>query len=189
MGKSKPFFLFPGYVYFLVAIIGSYFLINFSKGDTRVDVFAPNGKAYRVIRGNDEKRKAEILANIDERVEKVLSVLQLEKKQIVISENDDFREFVAFTMNKTDIRLCLKTQDLNTLMFVTLHELAHAFSKDTGHSSSFWELFSKFLQTAISLGVYEYQDFSSSPESYCGESIYSTPYHCPTCKVYQKKSS
>lgn len=166
-------------------VVFALLIYSFWNRDTRVNVQASNGKGYFVIPGPNQQQKAEVLASIDDRVRRLLDSMNMHK-ELSISENDDFREYVAFTLNKTDIRLCLKTLDVNTLMFVTMHELAHAFCKDHGHSDSFWNLFSMFLQKAISLGVYEYQDFASSPEPYCGETIQSTPYQCSSCSVYKK---
>lgn len=169
---------------FLV-MIALFLLWKLWSRDKRVMVQASNGKGYLVVPGANQQQKAEALAIIDSRVQKLLDAMNM-GKELSISENDDFREYVAFTLNKTDIRLCLKTLDINTLMFVTMHELAHAFCKDNGHSDSFWNLFSLFLQKAISLGVYEYQDFAATPEPYCGEMIQSTPYQCTSCSVYRR---
>lgn len=160
---------------------------KFWNRNRRVHVQASNGKHYLVVPSSNQQQKAEVLAIIEMRVQKLLHAMNL-FKEISISENDDFKEYVAFTLNKTDIRLCLKTLDVNTLMFVTMHELAHAFSKDTGHSTSFWNLFSLFLQKAISLGIYIYQDFATNPEPYCGETIQSTPYVCTSCPRYHPRS-
>lgn len=58
----------------------------------------------------------------------------------------------SFTINKKTIHLCTRnpkngrSYDMNTLMFVVLHELAHVLCKDIGHTPSFelinWSLLS-----------------------------------------------
>lgn len=182
MFKNKYLYLVP-----IGLLVGLYLLYRYFLGDKRVPVISANGKTYLVIPGYDQQRKADLLAVVDSRTQTLLGALGM-SKPLEISENDDFSEFKAFTLNKDDIRLCLKTQDINTLMFVAMHELSHAFCRDTGHTDEFWNLFSTMIQKAISLGLYEYQDFQRTPEAYCGDTISSTPFTCRSCKVYHNKT-
>jgi hypothetical protein len=69
----------------------------------------------------------------------------------------------SFTEDKKYVYLCLKDKDgkyydYNMLMYVALHELAHAFSEsvDTSHSGDeFRTNFSGLLGKAQSLGLYD----------------------------------
>jgi hypothetical protein len=70
---------------------------------------------------------------------------------------------VSFTENKKDMYLCLKDKKGNyypdnMLMYVALHELAHAKSKsvDTAHvGNEFKENFENYLKRAEEVGVYD----------------------------------
>lgn len=69
----------------------------------------------------------------------------------------------SFTEDKKHVYLCLKDRkgeyyDYNMLMYVSLHELAHAFSKtiDTEHKGQeFLTNFQKLLDTAKDKGLYD----------------------------------
>jgi len=69
----------------------------------------------------------------------------------------------SFTEDKKFVYLCLKDKDdkyydYNMLMYVSLHELAHAFSDsvDTDHSGKeFKDNFRNLLNKAQSLGLYD----------------------------------
>ena len=65
----------------------------------------------------------------------------------------------SYTINKEKMFLCLydengKYYDKNMLVYVTLHELAHAFNPSIGHTPLFHETFMKILKEAEKAGVY-----------------------------------
>ena len=69
----------------------------------------------------------------------------------------------SFTINKREIYLCLKDKkagdenyyDYNSLIFVTLHEIAHVLCNELGHTKKFQLIFSELLDHAQSLGLYD----------------------------------
>ena len=67
--------------------------------------------------------------------------------------------------------------NINTLMFVALHETAHLMTKSVGHPPEFWENFRILINIAIdpNVGVYKEVDFNLYPEPYCGMTINSVP--------------
>lgn len=78
----------------------------------------------------------------------------------------------AYTENKSVITLCLKNPktgeyyDMNTIMYVALHELAHIVSKTHGHNEEFKRNFDALLSQASSLGIYD--PTKPIPPNYCG---------------------
>ncbi len=78
----------------------------------------------------------------------------------------------AFTENKEVITLCLadpntgKDYDMNTLMYVSLHELAHVTSTTVGHGENFRKRFAELLKQGAELGFYNPR--KPIPVSYCG---------------------
>ena len=73
-------------------------------------------------------------------------------------------------------------QDVNTLMYVMLHEMAHvAAFPDQGHSLEFCKYFMFFVQQAPKIGVYKAVDYRYKPVMYCGMQIgehYANPQDC-----------
>jgi hypothetical protein len=77
----------------------------------------------------------------------------------------------AFTENKEVITLCLVDPEtgqyypLNTLIYVTLHELAHVNSSSIGHGDEFKKNFADLLRRGAELGIYDPRQ--KIPVSYC----------------------
>ncbi len=102
-----------------------------------------------------------------------------------LSEASVDNGFTSFTIDKEYMHICLRTRDskeqlydINTLMYVVIHELAHManYSKSgspiEGHGPEFIDKFKFLLQKSIDLGIYRYQDYAKSPKEYCGITIY-----------------
>jgi hypothetical protein len=79
----------------------------------------------------------------------------------------------AYTENKAVITLCLtdpgtnKHYDINTIMYVALHELAHVITPEGAeeHGTEFKKNFSSLLNKAAMIGVYD--PSRSIPTTYC----------------------
>lgn len=77
----------------------------------------------------------------------------------------------AYTENKEIITLCLKDPDsgkeydINTIMYVAIHELAHVVSKSQGHGEEFRKNFSDLLRKGSILGIYD--PAKPIPVNYC----------------------
>lgn len=91
---------------------------------------------------------------------------------------------VAYSLNKGGtIMLCLRDDaspggvvDINTLMFVILHESAHVANYDNwGHGPRFWSVFKFILNEARVCGIYKPVDYARAPIKYCGFALYHNP--------------
>jgi hypothetical protein len=97
-----------------------------------------------------------------------------------IKEGIDNPNYTSYSINKGEqIVLCLrshnKLMDLNTMMFVVLHELSHICTLSIGHTTEFWDNFKWILEEAINIGVYKKQDFKLNNVDYCGMKITDSP--------------
>jgi len=78
----------------------------------------------------------------------------------------------SYTENKEVIVLCIKDPetkkyyDMNTLMYVALHELAHMVSKNHGHGDEWRANFDRLLKDGSKVGIYDPR--IPIPERYCG---------------------
>jgi hypothetical protein len=78
----------------------------------------------------------------------------------------------AYTEDKRRIALCLENPetkrpyDMNTIMYVSLHELAHILNKGFGHGDDFKKIFSGLLKKSSQLGFYDPK--IPLPSVYCG---------------------
>lgn len=148
------------------------------------------------------KETADILAQINQRVEKLIDYLKLSKEYTsknlgeklskvynpsVISEAAFDTRYTTFTIDKQDMHICLRTRDdhqraydINLLMYVVIHELAHMVNYDVsgnpiiGHGIEFQRLFNLLIKEAISADVYKYENYRETPKEYCGITINSS---------------
>ena len=83
----------------------------------------------------------------------------------------------AFTINKGQkLSVCLRPKkstessiyDMNTLLYVSIHELAHIMSVTIGHNAEFYQNFRFLLQEAVQEGLYQPVDYMANPVNYCG---------------------
>lgn len=99
-----------------------------------------------------------------------------------ISEVDKFSKNIAYSIAKSDIRLCIRHPSAQTLadendaMYVLLHELAHVATEEIGHTKTFWKNMKFLLEMAERTGVYTYDNNSDS--SVCGKPLGSSPMTC-----------
>ena len=92
-------------------------------------------------------------------------------------------EFTAYSEGKgVKLAFCLRKHkdkmkliDINTLMFVALHELTHLMTESIGHKQEFWNNFKFMLKHASEEGIYDPVDYSKSPTDYCGLMIDDNP--------------
>lgn len=71
---------------------------------------------------------------------------------------------------------CLKTNNklekINTMMYVSIHELTHIYSYDVmQHPKLFFDNFKFLLQECVKLDLYEPVDYRLKPINYCGLDI------------------
>jgi hypothetical protein len=96
-----------------------------------------------------------------------------------ISEGTEKSNYTSYSVNKGEkIVFCLRSKennekliDINTLMYVAIHELAHLMTKEIGHPPEFWRNFKILLREGINIGIYKNIDYSKEPVKYCGMKI------------------
>ena len=99
----------------------------------------------------------------------------------ILSEAAIDNRYTTYTIDKKDMHVCLrhrdqteKVYDINLLMYVILHELSHLCNFDKqgnpiqGHGEEFRQIFKLLVIESVRLGIYDYVDYSQTPEEYCG---------------------
>lgn len=96
----------------------------------------------------------------------------------------------SYTENKVKLILCLrhkkpdangiyKLHDINTMMFVVVHELTHILNDEYDHGKKFWVLFEFMLHNAVEAGIYKPEDYHKNNIKYCGLDITYNPLYDP----------
>ena len=156
-----------------------------------------DGKKYKVRNHSNKEKAANVLAELRARLEKLNKYLQnkyysdnkcvnLIKQRFKpsnISETPQHSRNTSYSVNKGEqLVFCIRPKnddslfhEVNLLMFVAIHELAHVGSKSIGHNNEFYENFVFLLNEATQIGVYEKIDFDKDNKDYCGMKITSSP--------------
>jgi predicted metal-dependent hydrolase len=152
-----------------------------------------DNKTYEVQKKDDSEEAANLLAKIREKIMVLVGHLKMSYPSDPRIEriNNNFKSdrikegiqkpgVTSYSINKGEqIVLCLRTNnklmDINTMMFVILHELAHIATVSIGHTDEFWDNFKWILEESINIGIYTKQDFKKEPVEYCGMDITSSP--------------
>ena len=155
-----------------------------------------NGKEYYVRELPDKQEAADVLADLGIKLQTIIDSLNDDDKQKGsriqylkesfnsdhITENIPGSFYVAYSVNKgEELSICIREKDtekfidINTVLFVSIHELAHIMTEETGHTESFWDNMKYLLEAGSKIGIYTPIDYSKNPVIYCGMDINSTP--------------
>jgi hypothetical protein len=118
----------------------------------------------------------------DPRVERLKSRTSSLKIEEAVHEADSS----TYTINKGEIMaICLRKKNkqkdfyqMDLLLFVLIHELAHIMTISEGHTPEFMKNFKFILKEAASCGLYSPVDYSTSSNriDYCGVIVTHNPY-------------
>lgn len=164
--------------------------------------YVKHGKTEFLVRNLDDKEKAaKLLSDICSGLSKIINHLYEKRDSYdpeinggikrmkskfnpkAVVESSPGNKYTSYSINKGEkIVFCLRSKDgnqelvdLNTMMFVAIHELAHLMSKSIGHTKEFWDNMKFLLEVGIEINVYTKQDFNKTPQEYCGTTITDTP--------------
>lgn len=189
-------------IYIIIILIIFGYIKNLTNNGIYEEWKSPiDNKVYKIRNGlnksNEYKiQSANTLALLNKNIEKLIEYLDKNTNQDfvkylkrnynahILSEAIKSENWTTYTLNKESIYMCIRTKDenddiydINLLMFVLLHELAHLSNYDTngipiiGHGKEFKDIFSKLVKTAIEINIYRYEDYKKSPKEYCGIEI------------------
>tara|TARA_Y100000022_G_C13199391_1_gene351945 strand:- start:8 stop:604 length:597 start_codon:yes stop_codon:yes gene_type:complete len=190
--------------FFLILICVTIFYLYLENKASEVTYVKKNNVEFLVRNVPDKEKAAELLSNIrdsllkivnhldneiknkhnyDEKTVKAIKRLKKNYRPNNITESSPNNKYTSYSINKGDkIVFCLRSKtppyklvDLNTMMFVAIHELAHLMTKSIGHTPEFWDNMRFLLKVGIKLGVYKKHDYNNKPIEYCGTKITDSP--------------
>ena len=186
-----------GTIVLLLLLLVIYFVYNENINNDLLYVKSKkDGRKYLVRNKEDKDEAADMMALIREKLVTVKDYLQenyTEEDRVQrlinkfnpnnIIELEKNSKNTSYSINKGEkIVFCLRSKDkdeklvdMNTMMFVALHEMAHIMTESVGHTDEFWSNFKFLLKKASKLGIYKPTDYNSNPQEYCGMKITDTP--------------
>jgi hypothetical protein len=176
-----------------IVIIFIYFFLFINRNNL-IYVESNTGTKFLVHKDNLKNEKANLLGKIVENMfilknhmikninnftsfEPYIKQLKenLSESRTVVYETDPESNLTSFSVNKgEELSFCLKSKksnqlhDINLLMYVAIHEMAHIACPEIGHGDLFKKIFRKLAEEAIKIGIYKKVNFSEIPTEYCG---------------------
>ena len=156
-----------------------------------------NDQEYLVQDFKDSKTVANTFSKIENKINKFVNILinkypndqriirlKNNLKNIKYEESPFNDNTSSFTINKGELMsICIrhkkdrtKFHDMNTLMFVIIHELAHVMSVSIGHGEEFMKNFRFLLKESKKALIYNPIDYSEKNMNYCGVDVTHNPY-------------
>jgi len=181
----------------ILSISGSMALEGYIN-DIKIVKSTIDGRSYLVRNLPDSVKAANLLAEIRSRLVKIVDYLgrkypkEAKVNRLIrnfdpdqISESTVDSRYTSYSVNKGEkIVFCVRQRDelnqlvdINTMMFVAIHELAHIMTVSIGHTPEFWDNMRFILKEASvsNLNVYRYESYHNRPVPYCGTMITDTP--------------
>ena len=188
------FYIFLAFILFLCLII----YYQSDAFDLKCIISSKDGNKYCVRERDKMELAANLLADATQKMKDVVNYLKEKQpndprtKRLTegfdpkkVNETLPTSELTAYSENKGEkLAFCLyqskngsKLIDINTLSFVSLHELSHIATESVGHNQDFWQNFKWILQNAKEAGIYSPVDYKKYPQEYCGMTINDNPYY------------
>ena len=190
-GKYNHVTLMEILIAFLLALLILYLLSKKTKMISVKSVV--DDQFYDVMNLDDKEKAANMLGSIRKNINILTKylysnsdgyekfkpyIVRLHKRfpRAKIYEGANDGVYTSYSVNKGDeLIFCLrsianknKLHDLNLVMYVALHEIAHIACPEVGHGKLFVDIFEFITKSAIRIGIYEKIDFKNIPTEYCG---------------------
>ena len=188
--------------FFVIIICITIFYVYLENKAVDVTYIKKGGIEFLVRNLDDKEHAAKLLSDICTRLSKLVdhlnkikdTIKSKEKREGITRLNKNFNpnnvvesspgnKYTSYSINKGQkIVFCLRSKtssqtivDINTMMFVAIHEMGHLMSESIGHTKEFWDNMKFLLKKGIEIDIYTKQDFNTMPKEYCGTMITDTP--------------
>jgi hypothetical protein len=178
----------------LISIIIIFIYILYIIKKNRLTLVETNNSKFMVYNDENKIESAKLLSILVDRMYKLRNYLINNKKKYeeyeeyinlleknlntertTIYENIPDSNLTSYTINKgEELGFCLKSKitgkfhDINLLMYVAIHEMAHIACPEIGHDELFKNIFMFLTIEAINMGLYKKTDYESNNIEYCG---------------------
>ena len=172
------------------------FIIYISLNYTNDDVIYINIKNENFLVRNlyDKEIAAQTLLDIKNNLISIINKINNEKdineyhdytkkiekrlKTVKIRESSPNSSYTSYTINKgEEMVFCIRSKndnsihDMNELLYVAIHEMAHIGCPEIGHTELFKKINIFLLSKAILYNIYNYKNYNINNIEYCGMNI------------------
>ena len=102
-------------------------------------------------------------------------MIQKRLPKSIIKESSANSEYTSYSVNKgEELVFCLRSKvtnklhNLNDIMYVAVHEIAHIGCPEIGHTPLFKKINKFLLERAVDKGLYKFENYRKTQKEYCG---------------------
>lgn len=113
--------------------------------------------------------------NQDNQYYQYIKVINDKFKYTTIKESSAYSKYTSYSINKgEELVFCLRSKktnelhDINELLYVAIHEIAHIGCPEIGHTQLFYDINKFLLKKAIDYNIYILKDYRETKDEYCG---------------------
>jgi len=160
-----------------------------------------DGNNYYVRNDDNKDEAVKILSELRENLKKLINFIEensandkeyyiykdninsIKNKidEVIIKETPSNSSYTSYSVNKgEELYLCIRSKktnkihDINDLLYVAIHEIAHIGCPEIGHTDLFFKINLYLLKKAIEFNLYKYDDYNNKPREYCGINLNNT---------------
>jgi hypothetical protein len=118
----------------------------------------------------EEKQDTELINNY-----KFIKMIKKRLPDSKIKESSANSEYTSYSINKgEELVFCLRSKidnklhDINDIMYVAVHEIAHIGCPEIGHTPLFKKINKFLLERAVNKGLYTFENYRKTQKEYCG---------------------
>jgi len=160
-----------------------------------------DGNNYYVRNDNNKDEAVKILSELRENLKKLINFIEenstndkeyyiyknninsIKNKidEVIIKETPSNSSYTSYSVNKgEELYLCIRSKktneihDINDLLYVAIHEIAHIGCPEIGHTELFFKINLYLLKKAVEFNLYKYDNYNNKPREYCGINLNNT---------------
>ena len=104
-----------------------------------------------------------------------IKMIQKRLPESIIKESSANSEYTSYSINKgEELVFCLRSKvtnklhNINDIMYVAVHEIAHIGCPEIGHTPLFKKINKFLLERALKKGLYTFENYRKTQKEYCG---------------------
>lgn len=160
-----------------------------------------DGNNYYVRNDNNKDHALKILYEIRQNIKKLINFIEENSENdkeyyiykdninsiknkidyVIIKETPSNSSYTSYSVNKgEELYLCIRSKktnkihDINDLLYVAIHEIAHIGCPEIGHTELFFKINLYLLKKAVEFNLYKYDNYNNKPREYCGINLNNT---------------
>jgi hypothetical protein len=160
-----------------------------------------DGNNYYVRNDNNKDKAVSTLSELRQNIKKLINFIEENSENdiefkiykeninliknkiddVIIKETPKTSSYTSYSVNKgQELYLCIRSKktneihDINDLLYVAIHEIAHIGCPEIGHTDLFFKINLYLLKKAVEFNLYKFDDYNDIPREYCGINLNNT---------------